>query len=158
MHAKQIFSGYIKGTHVATLSQNIPFLVLDEYWLNLLATLLKMNKLVFLTGLLTVLLFIGTTHGGQFNQQASELKQLRALIDQEQLQGQIQESNAEMETISNSFRFISKYGCRLSLAYCRFSVMDNTANAEDIGSKFSKKTFCSTVRYVCTKGWGYIAI
>ncbi len=49
-----------------------------------------MNKLVFLTGILTALLFIGTAHGRQFDEEALELEELQALM---------QDSNAVMETV-----------------------------------------------------------
>ncbi len=50
-----------------------------------------MNKLIFLTGLLTALLFIGTAHGGQYKE-TSEL-------EQQILQAMMQDSDALMETI-----------------------------------------------------------
>ncbi len=52
---------------------------------------LKMNKLIFLTGLLTALLFIGTAHGGPYNEETSEL-------EQQIIQAMMKDSTGAMET------------------------------------------------------------
>ncbi len=94
-----------------------------------------MNKLVFLTGLLTALLFMGTVHGGPFNGQTSDLEQLlRGLVDLEELQAaQIQDSNAMMETVDEEdnemvnvmghkaaavAKVLQKMGCAAAKHYC----------------------------------------
>ncbi len=73
-----------KRMHI--FSQIIPFLLQQSTK----TTLSKMNKLIFLTGLLTALLFIGTAHGGPYNRKASEL-------EQQILQAMIQDSTGVME-------------------------------------------------------------
>ncbi len=97
-----------------------------------------MNKLVFLTGLLTALLFVGTVHGGPYyNGQTSDLEQLlQGLVDLEELQAaQIQDSNAMMEIVDEendnemvdeqqavvgavAGALIKKMGCAAAKHYC----------------------------------------
>ncbi len=130
-----------------------------------------MNKIVFLTGLLTALLFIGTTHGGPFNRQASDPEHLRALAHRqlEQLQAAlIQDQNAQvMETIDDkgnemadaqidllnfvppftagsTIYLVSKIGCRAAHDYCEGFDENN-----DVVGRKGFKTGCKFLRYFC---------
>ncbi len=61
-----------------------------------------MNKLIFLTGLLTALLFIGTVHGGPYNEET------------------IDEEDNEMASVEQAavWAVVKKVGCVKARIYC----------------------------------------
>ncbi len=62
-----------------------------------------MNKLIFLTGLLTALLFIGTAHGGPYNEET---------IDEED------NEMASVEQAAIVVALVKKLGCVAAKKYC----------------------------------------
>ncbi len=90
-----------------------------------------MNKLIFLSGLLTALLFIGTAHGGQY-EETSELEQqiLQAMMqDSDDLMETVDEEDNEMadeednemanaEQAAIVVTLIKKMGCVAAKRYC----------------------------------------
>ncbi len=110
-----------------------------------------MNKLVFLTGLLTALLFISTAHGRQFDEQAFEFEELQALMQEDE--------DAEAQSLINTIKTAI---CGVANAYCGHkSFMDNTAiiqlNIKDILEKLkglagkygTKENLCILVKAIC---------
>ncbi len=112
---------------------------------------LASHKLVFLTGLLTALLFIGTAHGRQFDEQALELEELQALME---------DSNAVMETgdedeiaeAQSVIDVLKKVGCAAAKIICKSqTLMDNRATTQDIKDFIakSKAKFCAATTLLC---------
>ncbi len=84
-----------------------------------------MNKLIFLTSLLTAFLFIGTAHGGPYNRKASEL------AEQQILQAMMQDSTGVMETFDEEGN----------------EMADEQISASDI----FKALGCAGAKYICSK-------
>ncbi len=84
-----------------------------------------MNKLIFLTGLLTALLFIGTAHGEPY-EETSELEQqiLQAMRqDSDALMETIDEEDNEMASVEQSANVVTivrKVGCATGKRFCHF--------------------------------------
>ncbi len=115
-----------------------------------------MNKVTFLTGLLTALLFIGTAHGRQFDRQAFELEELKALM---------QNSNAEMETVDENEiakaliqtkAEIMKVGCPAAQRYClleRTAITQGWIQLPKHCTADHDITFCNTICSILTKAY-----
>ncbi len=122
-----------------------------------------MNKVIFLTGLLTALLFIGTAHGRQFDGQAIELEELL-----------MQNSNAEMETVDENEiakaliqiaptvdynRRVKLVGCVVAKLFCKtHAVIIQTQRWTSVRRQYdhgpyvitgSKKEFCDATKIIC---------
>ncbi len=118
-----------------------------------------MNKLIFLSGLLTALLFIGTVHGGP-NEEISELEQqmLQAMMQDMETIDEEDNEIASVEGASAVIGIIKKYGCTLAKLYCAFQ--DRTIAKKQGWIRFraikdailgvaTKDNFCKAVKLAC---------
>ncbi len=153
---------------VPIFSQNIP---LNSSTTGKQRCVLKMNKLIFLTGLITALLFIGTAHGRQFDRQAFELDELQALMQDSNAVMEIEYEDEDEDEIAKAqflkvvLSAVKTVGCIAAKAYCKYeSIMDNTAikqgkvrdfvgKVKRVLSKYvTKKNFCAATKFLCSLG------